>query len=122
MKHFHIHTYFKPQNLEDARLLFSKISQSGLFLFSKMVEKPGGPHPTGMIEAHFSEPIYHTVVEWMEFHRGLFSVLVHEDTDDDVRDHTEGIRWLGNPVELDFGFFELIKRRPELRVNPVKLK
>lgn len=120
MKHFHIHAYFKPESLEAARLLNTQISESGLFSFVKMVEKPIGPHPTGMIEAHFGEAIYDNVVEWIDARRGVMSVLVHEDTDDDVRDHTEGIRWLGEPVKLDFDFFELIKTNPAMRIHPLK--
>jgi aromatic ring-cleaving dioxygenase len=27
--------------------------------------------------------------------------LLHEDINDDVRDHTEGARWLGEPLQLD---------------------
>ena len=38
-------------------------------------------------------------------------ILLHEDTGDDVRDHTEGARWLGNKLKLDLAWLEEYTRR-----------
>lgn len=34
------------------------------------------------------------------------TILLHEDTGDDLRDHTEGTRWLGNELKLDLVWLE----------------
>jgi aromatic ring-cleaving dioxygenase len=71
-----------------------------------------------MIEVHFMEPQLSRCREWIQKNRGNFSVLIHIDSGlDDVKDHTENIEWLGEPVKLDFEFFELIKTRPDLKVH-----
>ena len=117
MKRFHVHIYFEPSALENARLLADRAEQTRLFTFVKLHEQAIGPHPTGMIEGHFNEPSYVPVLNWLEGNRGAFSVLIHHDTGNDFIDHTAGARWLGEEMPLDFNFFELIQVHPELRIH-----
>ncbi len=117
MKHFHVHIYFEPDTLERARLLAERASLMDLFEFVKLHEQPIGPHPTGMIEAHFNQPSYHSVSDWVKANRGAFSALIHSDTGDDIKDHTDGIAWLGKELPLDFDFFKLIEAHPEFRIH-----
>jgi DOPA 4,5-dioxygenase len=117
MMHFHVHVYFGPTHFESAHLLAERARLTKLFELVKIHEKPIGPHPTGMIEGHFSEPVYSSVLNWIESNRGSFSALVHQDTGDDFKDHTEGVRWLGQELKLDFDFFKLIQLRPEFRIH-----
>lgn len=117
MRLFHAHIYFEPDRLENARLLVARADLTGLFGLVKLHGQPIGPHPTGMIETHFGESAHASVLAWLEANRGDFSVLVHEDSGDDFRDHTDGARWLGKGLPLKFGFFELIQANPELRVH-----
>ena len=56
-------------------------------------------------------------MDFLKAHHGELSVLIHQDTGDDAIDHSENIVCLGEPVVLDFGFFELIKSRPDLKIN-----
>ena len=46
------------------------------------------PHTTGVL---FS---------WLAVHRGPLSVLIHPNTGDDYRDHTELPIWMGQPWPL----------------------
>lgn len=115
--HFHVHIYFTADQLEKAILLAEQARMSKLFKFVKLSEQPIGPHPTGMIETHFSEPLYASVLEWLEKNREEFSALIHEDTGDDIKDHTTGSRWLGAKVPIDFGFFDIVQQRPDLRIH-----
>ncbi len=117
MKYFHVHIYFEPDGLEVARLLTKRAQQTRLFEFVKLHEQPIGPHPTGMIEGHFGEVSYVSVLDWLETNRGSFSVLIHQETGDDFKDHTVGARWLGKEISLDFNFFELIRVHPEFRIH-----
>ena len=114
MKHFHAHIYFAPENLKAVRSLAEQVHGSNLFEFVKLHEQKVGPHPTGMIEAHFGEASYVSALEWMNANCRSFSTLIHQDTGDDLKDHTENILWLGPALPLDFAFFELIQMRPDL--------
>ena len=121
MKKYHIHIYFEPTLLESAKQLKTEAVQSGLFEIVKLYENPIGPHPTGMIEIHFQELDYKNSYSWVEAHRRDFSVLIHEDTGDDFKDHTEGSVWLGKKKTLNFDFFKEIQSRPELRIHNLKV-
>ncbi len=70
-----------------------------------------------MIEVHFLEVDLVKVQPWLDQQRGDLSILIHEETGNDVRDHSEKIMWLGSPVFIDFEFFELIKMHPELKIH-----
>ena len=90
MKYYHAHIYFEPNDLESARALRASADLIGLFGFVKFHEHPVGPHATGMIEAHFTELVDGPVMAWLQNNRGTFSVLVHQDTGDDVRMVSDG--------------------------------
>ena len=117
MNCFHAHIYFTANDLAYAFDLTKRAQATGLFDYLKLHERAVGPHPTGMLEVHFNDLSYNAAVEWVQTYRKGFSVLLHQDTGDDIKDHTDGIRWLGEKLQLDFNFFELIKARPELRVH-----
>lgn len=117
MNQFHAHIYFENRDLEKALKLAELIQSNTMFDHVEVVDKPIGPHPLAMIEVHFNGKVYELVMSWFETHRGNFSVLLHQDTGDDVKDHTDGILWLGRALEIDFSFFELIKKRPDLRIH-----
>src|SRR4051812_19525022 len=103
---YHAHIYFPQNEVDFARAFYKEASKQPYFDFYGMVEQPIGPHPTGMIELHFGDSTAARANEWLSKNRKSLTVLVHEDTGDDVRDHTENIVWFGPPVKLDFGFFE----------------
>jgi len=123
MKRYHAHVYFEEDQVDQARELYQKIEQS--FLLDE-VNPYGfhavkiGPHPLPMFEIHFDEESNIKATSWLIQNRRGFSVLIHEDTGDDVKDHSENIFWIGKPVIIDFEFFEKIKTNPELRIHPEK--
>lgn len=118
MKRFHLHVYFPSDQPEAARLWRANAALSGLFDSVRLHERPVGPHPTATIEAHFAESAYASALGWVEARRGSFSALIHPDTGDDLKDHTDGARWLGEEVPLRFDFFELVRTRPDLKIHP----
>jgi len=120
MNRFHAHVYFASGDLERARFLVNRAGLMNLFELVKLHEQPIGPHPTAMIEVHFSEQFYIAALDWLEANRGVFSVLIHQDTGDDFKNHTDGIQWLGKRMPLDFNFFELIQIHPELEIHQRK--
>jgi aromatic ring-cleaving dioxygenase len=59
-----------------------------------------------MFELNFIRGKRDELVRWLTLNRGEHTVLVHEVTGDDPRDHTIGALWLGEPVQLDFSKLE----------------
>lgn len=120
MKYYHLHVYFEPNDLESARLWSTRADLLALVDSVKFREYPVGPHPTGMIEAYFNEMTYPAVIAWVKENRGDFSAMIHQDTGDDFKDHTDHIQWIGKELPLNFEFFKLIQTSPELRIHQPK--
>lgn len=65
-----------------------------------------GPHPTAMFQAVYDSSTQLQVESMLAYMREDLSVLLHESVNDDVRDHTEGARWLGEQLQLDLVWLE----------------
>ena len=57
--------------------------------------------------ALFTPHQFGAFVSWIFVHRGPLSVLVHPNTDDELRDHLHMTAWLGPEVPLDMQRFRL---------------
>lgn len=49
-------------------------------------------------------------IPWLVINRGPLSALVHPNTDEEERDHTQRATWMGQPVPLNLMLF---KKRKE---------
>ncbi|KAE9410221.1 hypothetical protein BT96DRAFT_367099 [Gymnopus androsaceus JB14] len=97
---FDFHVYFMhtvPTHLEYARNLHERIRREFPELrVYPMKERPVGPHPTGMFEVNtFNPHETGTLMAWLVIHRGPLSVLIHPNTDDELKDHSELATWIG---------------------------
>lgn len=102
--HYHAHIYW---NRTEERLvalsLRDELSKLGCSL-GRVWDQSIGPHPLPMYQVNYNS-VNAILVEKLLSNKGL-SVLLHEDTGDDVRDHTSGARWIGTPLELDIKWLE----------------
>lgn len=95
---FDIHIYFQQTNPDEvlfARELHERIRREfpELRIYS-LFERPLGPHPIGMFEVNvFTPEQFGAFVSWLVVERGGLSVLVHPNTGDDLRDHTQRATW-----------------------------
>jgi aromatic ring-cleaving dioxygenase len=101
---YHAHIYFSAEERSAAEQLretfVRRAGARGPILFvGRMTEGKAGPHPIPQYEIHFLERSLTEVVSEIE-NSGL-RALVHPLTDDDLADHTDLGRWIGEPVELD---------------------
>ncbi|ETW79054.1 hypothetical protein HETIRDRAFT_478392 [Heterobasidion irregulare TC 32-1] len=102
---FDFHIYYM-QNVESqqkyARELHERIRREFPELrIYKFWEKPVGPHPTAMFEVNTFDPHQTgTLFSWLAVNRGPCSVLIHPNTDNSYRDHTELATWMGTPWPL----------------------
>lgn len=102
--YYHAHVYWQnDEQREQAIALRDPLAETSASL-GRVWDKLVGPHPLPMYQVNYCDDIKDRVEELLQG-KGL-SVLLHEDTGDDLRDHTEGARWLGEQLELDLVWLE----------------
>ena len=67
-------------------------------------DQPIGPHPLAMYQVNYNSTIAKEVENLL--YKAKLHILLHEDTGDDVRDHTQGTRWIGRPLKLNIAWLE----------------
>lgn len=121
MRNDHAHLYFDAFDASDAdrvdRILELLAAERPPLRFHRLHDRRVGPHALPMLELHFDPRDREAAVGWLDSRRDGLSVLVHADTGDDFRDHTQDVLWLGRPLPIDFGFFRLVADRPELALH-----
>ena len=97
--HYHAHVYWQNEDQRmkalQARLPLTEMGCT----VGTMWDRPIGPHPRASYQANYTAANADSVESLLRS-TGL-TVLLHEDTDDDMRDHTTGARWLGETLALD---------------------
>jgi len=103
---YHAHIYYSAEQRPAAEALrdeFIRLSAAGgepaILFVGRLTDGRAGPHPIPQYEIHFPRGSLSGVVSAIEA-SGL-RALVHPLTDDDLADHTNLARWIGEPVELD---------------------
>ncbi|KAF8054969.1 DOPA-like domain-containing protein [Lyophyllum atratum] len=102
---FDFHIYYMhtvESDLMYARELHERIRREFPELrIYKFWEKPVGPHPTAMFEVNtFTPHQTGALFSWLTVNRGPCSVLIHPNTNDEYKDHTELLSWMGKPWPL----------------------
>ncbi|KAH7914830.1 DOPA-like domain-containing protein [Hygrophoropsis aurantiaca] len=67
----------------------------------RLWDKPIGPHPTAMFEVNTFDP-HQTgaLFSWLAVNRGPCDVLIHPNTGNALKDHTELATWMGRQWPL----------------------
>ncbi|KAG7439509.1 uncharacterized protein BT62DRAFT_976832 [Guyanagaster necrorhizus] len=105
---FDFHIYYMqnaPDEMEYGRKLHERIRREfpEMRIF-RFWERPVGPHPIPMFEVDtFTPHMTGTLFSWLVVNRGPCSVLIHPNTGDSYRDHTELVTWMGRPWPLNTG-------------------
>lgn len=103
---YHVHVYYEtPSEKAWALYLRSSIRKLGGTI-GKPHDIAVGPHPKPMFTASYDDSIKEVIESMLTDQRNNLSILIHESINDDLRDHTEGARWLGNPLQLNLQYFE----------------
>ncbi|TGZ83477.1 hypothetical protein EX30DRAFT_338099 [Ascodesmis nigricans] len=108
---FDVHVYFNSNNPSEkifAHELWSRIRYEFPELrIYQIWDRPIGPHVTAMFEVNLFTPAqFGAFVPWLVVNRGPLSALVHPNTGDDVRDHSQRATWLGKEVPVDLGLLK----------------
>jgi DOPA 4,5-dioxygenase len=103
---YHAHIYYSAKERPAAEALreeFLRLKADGgephILFVGRLTDGRAGPHPIPQYEIHFLEGSLAGVMAAIEA-SGL-RALVHPLTDDDIADHTDLGRWIGEPVRLD---------------------
>ncbi|TFL05159.1 DOPA-like domain-containing protein [Pterulicium gracile] len=103
---FDFHIYYMPSvpaHAQYARELHERIRREFPELrIYKFWENPVGPHPTAIFEVNtFSPHQTGALFGFLTVFRGPCSVLIHPNTDNAHKDHTELATWMGKPWPLN---------------------
>jgi aromatic ring-cleaving dioxygenase len=76
-----------------------------------------------MFEVNLFTPAqFGAFVSWLVINRGPLSALVHPNTDDHLRDHTQRATWLGERVPVDTSLFYELERKEAMEERDRVLK
>jgi aromatic ring-cleaving dioxygenase len=102
---WHAHVYFDAVTIEKARRICTEASQRLGLTMGRVHEKPVGPHPDWSCQLAFGPEKIGDVIGWLATRREGLVVLVHPETGDELRDHTEHAVWMGAVRPLDTTIF-----------------
>ncbi|KAH5582108.1 hypothetical protein HBI24_123670 [Parastagonospora nodorum] len=114
---FDIHIYFlqsDDEELKFANELWERIrSEFPELRIYRVWDKPIGPHPMGMFEVNlFTPEQFGAFIPWLVINRGPLSALIHPNSDDEVRDHSQRATWMGQPVPLNLkGLRRMVEKK-----------
>lgn len=105
---FHAHLYYPLIRRQEALNIHQLIrnERRDVTAIFPLVDRLVGPHKMPMFELHF-ENNQHGLIEWLDAHRGDFSVLIHPVSEEHLLDHTLRARWLGKELGV---FAETLSR------------
>ena len=105
IKLFHAHVYFDGDALDAAEALCTETSKKFDLKMGRMHKDPVGPHPRGSCQLTVPTNKFAETISWLMMHRGDHTVFVHAITGDDLKDHTQGVMWLGESEALNLDIF-----------------
>ena len=102
---YHAHIYWRnEQERKSAVNLRNQLETIGCEM-GRIWDKPVGPHTEAMYQAVYHADIKEEVEQLIAINLQS-PVLLHESINDDLRDHTEGVRWLNSELDLNLEIFE----------------
>jgi DOPA 4,5-dioxygenase len=105
IRSWHAHVYFDAAS-RDAAWALREVIRSALaerVELGRFHDKPVGPHPMGSYQLAFAPSAFAGIVGWLALNHGALDVLVHPNTDDELRDHRDAALWIGRSHALVLG-------------------
>lgn len=105
-REYHAHIYFDASTLEKARRICEACRDVFGVVMGRMHEKPVGPHPDWSCQLLVPHEKLADVTRWLMLNRDGLVVLVHPETGNDLKDHTDHAMWMGAVRPLDVSIFK----------------
>lgn len=104
---YHAHIYWKDTQQRMTALYCRTFLHDNGCALGRIWNTTIGPHPLPMFQVMYDSTNKDCIEEYLA-KTGL-TILLHEDIGEShVRDHTEGARWIGEPLKLDLEFLKKI--------------
>lgn len=98
---YHAHIYYDAATKPAAERLRAKLeARFTTPVYGRWHDRPVGPHPRWSYQVAFEPALRDEIVAFMDANREGLTILLHEQTGHDLRDHTDGASFLGKPVAL----------------------
>ena len=105
ISHYHAHIYYDPTATREraARLRDRVAANFPDARLGRWHDELIGPHLRSMYQVEFPTAMLGSFLPWLMLNRDGLAVLVHPETGNALRDHTEHAAWLGEklPLKLD---------------------
>jgi aromatic ring-cleaving dioxygenase len=105
IRDWHAHVYFDANEADAAGALCSAMRRALGVAMGRVHRVPVGPHPRGSCQMTVPREQLGAALDWLVRHRGKFTVFMHGNSGDDLRDHTALVVWLGASEPLNLGIF-----------------
>lgn len=103
IRSWHAHVYFDAARRDAAWALRERIAAAlgERVRIGRFNEVPVGPHPEGSYELDIAPAQLGAVLGWLALNRGALDVLVHPNSQDELRDHRDCALWFGQAHALN---------------------
>jgi DOPA 4,5-dioxygenase len=104
---YHAHVYFDSTTVQLAKDLCQQVGELFNLKIGRIHTKPIGPHPLSSCQISFTNEDFDQLIPWLNNNRKKLVVLVHAQTGNDLKDHTDYAYWLGEGqrVQLNLAIF-----------------
>ena len=104
---WHVHVYFDASTRATADAVRADIAREMPDLqLGRMHDKPVGPHPEGSFQVLIPNDRLAAAASWFALNRQGLTVLLHPNTEDDLKDHRDFPIWYGTAPKLNYEMFE----------------
>jgi aromatic ring-cleaving dioxygenase len=98
---YHAHVYYDAAQKADAQRLCETLRDRFGIPMGRMHDGAVGPHPRGSCQLTVSPEKFSDVMQWLVANRNGFTIFAHALSDDEIKDHTDHVIWLGPSERLD---------------------
>lgn len=102
---YHAHVYFDAATVEKARGICEACRDRFRVQMGRVHERTVGPHPDWSCQLAFGPEQAGEVIGWLALNREGLNILVHPETGDELKDHTDHAIWMGAVRPLDTSIF-----------------
>lgn len=102
---YHAHIYWRNSAERERAMLLREWLETNNFQLGRVWDEAIGPHSAPMYQVIYSTLRKDYIEKFLKVNRINNPILLHEAIKDDLRDHTDGARWLGDELPLKLYIF-----------------